>query len=206
MKQIVYFLLNSVLHSFDENSMHEHLRIIFELCFVCMNDNKYICEDFWRLCNLVDRDNITVLMYYSIEAFPICFRLTLTFFSLIAKTNVDLCRQVIEYISNMDQFCEYLEDISPEEYVSNGDCIKLVKRRALFDNYMLNVDQKGTFCNSNEIFKVILQSSAVSWNISFNCFDLIEYYFARINFAAAQSLFLFCYCFSDENFLPNSTN
>ena len=134
MKQNIFYLLNSVLHSFDENSMSQNLKTIFELCFFCMHKHQLLGEEFWRMCKQPDRGNITILMSYAIETFPISFGLTLTFFSLIAQSSVDLCQQSLEYLSRMDQFCEYFENFAEDEYASSssGESIKLLKARKLF--------------------------------------------------------------------------
>lgn len=194
LKQIIYELLNSVLHSFDENSMGENLKTLYELCFFCMHKNEIICEHFWRLCQLPDRDNLTLLISYSLETFPISFGLTLTFFSQIASTSPELCKQTFEHLTRMDQFCEYFENISPDEYVSSVDSIRLVKNRKLFEGCVLQTGSKGAIlsnlsnsnANSNIAHRMILQNQAISWNVTFNCLDLIQSYLNRINFAASQ--------------------
>jgi hemoglobin-like flavoprotein len=132
-KQIVYHLLTSVLHSFDESSaIGDQLKIVFELCFFCLNKNEVLCEVFWRTCNLEDRDNLTILMSHAIETFPISFRTTLTFMSLLARTSPKLCKDIIEYLTHMGQYCENYNDISQDEYVGNGEFIRLTRRRRLF--------------------------------------------------------------------------
>ena len=132
LKQVIFSLISVVLHSFDENSMSQNLKTLFELCFFCMHDNEYLCEEFWDICKQPDRGNVTILLSYAIETFPISFGLTLTFFSLIAKTNADLCQQVIGHLTHMDQFCEYFENFNSDEYASSGDTVKLLKSRKLF--------------------------------------------------------------------------
>ncbi|CAF0748679.1 unnamed protein product [Brachionus calyciflorus] len=192
-KQTIYEVLNSVLHSFDENSLGDNLKFIYELTFFCMHKNHVVCEHFWRLCKLPDRDNLTILIFYSLETFPISFSLSLTFFSLIAKTSPELCKQVFEYLSQMDQFCEYLENLSPNEYISSGEEIQLTKPRRLFDTIQLAPGTKGTIlshlasANSNMAHRMILQNQAVNWNVPFNCLDLIQNYLNKINFAASQN-------------------
>ena len=194
-KQIVYDFLNSVLHSFDESSMGDNLKTLFELCFFCMDKNELICENFWKACNLPDRENLTILMSHSIEKFPISLGLCFTFFSLISKTNPDLCKQTIDFLSNMDQYCEYLDNLNPDEFTSFDDSIKLLKNHKLFDTFTIPAGQKGVFLggyisssnqkqNSN---RMILKSTAISWRTNFNCFELILCYLNRINYAAEQS-------------------
>ena len=97
-----------------------------------MTKNNAICEKFWTSCKSQDRENITILMSHAIETFPINFSMTLKFFSLMSKTSPDLCKQSVEYLTQMYQFCEYFEDIESDEFVLNGESIKLVKNRVLF--------------------------------------------------------------------------
>lgn len=131
-KQIVYELLNSVLHSFDENSLGDCLKLLYELTFFCMHNSEVVCERFWSLCQQPDRDNLTILLSYAMETFPISFVLTLTFFSLVCKTSPVMCKQTFEYLSRMDQFCEYFECLNMDEYVVNGEAVRLIKNRRIF--------------------------------------------------------------------------
>jgi hypothetical protein len=189
LKLVVYDLINCVLHSFDENSLNgENLRILFDLCYFCMDKNELISQKFWNTCQSIDRDNITLLMSHSIDTFPISFRHCLTFFSLIAKTNSQLCKQIFEYLNNIDQYCEYLDNLNLDEYVTSGDSVRLVKNRQLFDGYILKVNQKGQLLNVNNSHKIILQSQAISWSINYNFFDLICHYLSRINHSIEQSI------------------
>ncbi len=177
------------MHSFDENSLNgENLRILFDLCYFCMDKNYVICQKFWNSCQSIDRDNITLLMSHSIDTFPISFRHCLTFFSLISKTNSQLCKQIFEYLNNMDQYCEYQDNLDLDEYVISGDSVNLVKNRKLFDGYVLRVNEKGQLLNLNNSHKIILQSQAITWSINYNFFDLIGHYLSRINHSMEQSL------------------
>lgn len=130
-KQIIFELINSVLHSFDDNSLGDSLKLLYELCFFCMLDNEIVCERFWSLCQQADRDNVTILLSYAIETFPISFLLTLTFFSLVCKTSPSMCKQAFEYLSRMDQFCEFFQCLNTDEYVTNGESIRLIKNRKI---------------------------------------------------------------------------
>ena len=109
--QVIYDLLNVVLHLFDENSLGENLRALFDICFFCMQKNKKIAEHFWSACKQPDRENLTILMSHAIETFPVNLELTFTFFSLIAKTKPEFCKQVVDYLTRMDQYCENFEDL-----------------------------------------------------------------------------------------------
>ncbi len=194
LKEILFGLLNSVLQSFDESSMN-HLKNIFELCFFCMHKNEFLCEEFWKMCQQPDRDNITILMSHALETFPISFGLTLTFFSLIASTSPDLCKQTVEFLCNMNQFCEYFDSLNSDEYTSNGEQIRLVKQRKLFEGNMLLKGQKGTLIGGNSdpnatqtsIHQMILQYPTVCWNMNFNCLELIQNHLTKIVFLAAQN-------------------
>ena len=130
-KQVIYQLVNVVLHSFDDNSFGRDLKMLYELCFFCMEANEINCDRFWKACQSSDRDNITILLSYSLETFPINFGTTLTFFSLVARTNLEFCKKVIDYLSQMNQFCEYF-NLMPDEYASNGEQIRLKRKRPLF--------------------------------------------------------------------------
>jgi hypothetical protein len=188
LKVIIYDLINCVLHSFDENSLNgENLRILFDLCYFCMDKNDYTSQKFWNACQSIDRDNITLLMGHSIDTFPISFRHCLTFFSLIAKTSPQLCKQIFEYLNNMDQYCEYLDNLNLDEYVTSGDSVRLVKNRELFDGYVLRLNQKGQLLNVNNSHKIILQSQAITWSICYSFFDLTRHYLSRINHSIEQS-------------------
>lgn len=185
-KHVVYELLNALFRSFDENSLGENFRSLYEITFYCMNKNEVICEHFWKLCNQPDRDNITILIYYAMETFPISFDLTLTFFSLIAKTNTELSKQIFEYLGRMDQYCEYLENLSPNDFVTSGEQVQLVNSRKIFDCIELPDGIKGTLIchiaspSSNIVHRMILQNQAVNWSVSYNCFDLILSYLNKV--------------------------
>lgn len=179
-----------MLHSFDDNAFAQDLKLLYELCFFCMDKCETNCKKFWEACQSADRDNITILMAYSLETFPANFGTTLTFFSLIAKTNVDYCKRVTDYLSQMNQYCEYF-DLLPEDYVANGDTIQLRTRRNLFGTFYLNPGATGTILASNNsscmAHKTILQSPAICWSVNFNCFDLIGINLDRVNFMASTN-------------------
>jgi hypothetical protein len=118
--------------------MSDNLKTLFELCFFCMHNHSLLCEQFWSMCKQPDRDNITILISYAFETFPVSFGLTLTFFSLITKTNADLCQQCIGHLAHMNQFCEFFDNLSPEEYVSNGETVKMLTSRKLFGRNLIN--------------------------------------------------------------------
>ena len=113
-------------------SLGDGMKLLFELCFFCMHDNEVVCERFWSLCQLPDRDNLTLLMSYAMETFPVSFVLTLTFFSLVCRTSPEMCKQAFEYLSRMDQYCEFFQCLNVDEYVTNGDAIRLIKNRKIF--------------------------------------------------------------------------
>ncbi len=193
LKQILYSFLNMVLNTFDAERMSsENLKYLFELTFFCMNKNEFVCENFWKSCiqpnaNATGGD-LTVLMSHAIEKFPISFGLCLTFFSLISKTSVELCKQTIDFLTHqMDQYCEYLDTISADEFqlssTNNDDSIRLVKNRKLFDNCVLSVGTRGLISNLSQQSKhavcgknSILKSSAVNWSVNFNCISLMQSY------------------------------
>lgn len=192
--QVIYDLINSVLHLFDENSLGDNIKALFDICFFCMQKNKSICENYWMLCKQPDRDNLTILMSHSIETFPINLGLTFTFFSLISKISPDLCKQINDYLTHMDQFCEYFEDLDPNEYNSNGDAVKLIRSRKLFDSYFLPDGHQGVIYsssnsqqNSNTSHKLILHAPAVGWPLIYNCYDLIKTYFQKINYLSENN-------------------
>lgn len=136
MKQIVFDLLNSVLHSFDENSLGaDSLKLLYELTFFCMHNCELVCERFWSMCQQADRANATILLSYAMETFPVSFVLTLTFFSLVAKTGGPvMCKQAFEYLTRLDQFCEYFECLGSDEYVVSGEAVRLIRNRRVFGN------------------------------------------------------------------------
>lgn len=187
--------MSSVLHSFDESSMSQHLKALYELTFFCMNDNEQLCREFWTTCQRAERDNLTILMSYAMDTFPISFGLSLTFFSLLAQVDAPTCQQIMDHLSHMDQFCEYFDNLMPQDYESNGDNVKLLVDKKLFDAYNLHKGQKGSIIgassetsqNQNSIHRLILQYPAVCWNVEFNCFDLIQNYLNRINYLVAQN-------------------
>lgn len=123
-----------MLNTFDENSIGENFKLLYELCFFCMDKHELICRHFWKLCQQPDRENLTILLFYSLETFPISFAPTLTFFTLLSKSSADLCRQVTDYVSHMDQYCEYFDNLNSDEFTIGGDCIRLVTNRRLFGN------------------------------------------------------------------------
>lgn len=194
--QVIYDLLNVVLHLFDENSLGENLRALFDICFFCMQKNKKIAEHFWSACKQPDRENLTILMSHAIETFPVNLELTFTFFSLIAKTKPEFCKQVVDYLTRMDQYCENFEDLDINEYISNGETLKLVRSRKLFDGYIIGEGQRGTIfassstssqLNANSGHKFILQEPVVNWQLNYNCYDLIKTYFNRINYLSEKT-------------------
>ena len=205
LKQILYAFLNAVLNTFDVERMSaDNLKYLYELTFFCMNKNEYVCENFWKSCIQPNVSatgaDLTVLMLYAVEKFPISFGLCLTFFSLISKTNVELCKQTIDYLTQqMDQYCEYLETISAEEFQlssssSDEETIRLVKDRKLFDNCVVHAGAEGLISNLNQAKQTavfgknsILRSSAVNWNKKFNCFNLMQSYLNRFICAADSS-------------------
>lgn len=144
MKQVIFDLLNSILHSFDENSLGggESLKMLYELTFFCMHANDMVCERFWSLCAQPDRDNATILLSYAMETFPLSFVLTLTFFSLVARTNAHMCKQALEYLARMDQFCEYFDALDMDEYVNNGESVRLIRNRRVFGLWTFYVTLK----------------------------------------------------------------
>lgn len=192
-KQVVYELLNGLFKSFDENSLGDNFKALYEITFYCMHQNEAICEHMWKLCNQPDRDNITILINYALETFPISFDLSMTFFSLIAKTSRELCRQVFEYMSRMDQYCEYLENLNPDDYIQGGDQVQLTRTRRIFDCVQLTNGLKGSLIshlatpNSNIAHRMILQNQAVNWSVTYSCFELIQVYLNKINYEINQN-------------------
>ena len=73
------------------------------------------------------------------ETFPINLGLLFTFFSLIAKANPDYCKQTIDYLTHMDQYCEYFDELDQNEFITNGEAIKLTKSRKLFGIFKLDL-------------------------------------------------------------------
>lgn len=194
--KVIYDLVNSVLHLFDENSLGDNLCILFDICFFCMQKNKRISSHFWTSCKQPDRGNLTILMSHALETFPINLGFTFSLFSLIARTGSDFCKEVVDYLTHMDQFCEYFEDLNPNEYISNGDSVKLTRNRKLFDGYFLPSGHKGCIFASNSCsvqqqgsmaHALILQAPAVGWQYNYNCYDLIKTYFHKINFLAERN-------------------
>ncbi len=202
LKQILFSFLNMVLDTFDvERMASENLKYLFELTFFCMNKNELVCENFWKSCtsqsssgNGESGADLTVLMLYAVEKFPISFGLCLTFFSLISKTNPDLCQQTLEYLSRqMDQYCEYLDALNSDEFhiitTNTDDSIRLVKNRLLFDNCVLSAGTRGLLTNLNQSKMTwcgknsILKSTAVNWNVNFNCLVFMQSYLNRFNYA-----------------------
>ncbi len=204
-KQILYSFLNMVLNTFDvERMASENLKYLFELTFFCMNKNEFVCENFWKSCtnqtmNADSSPDLTVLMLYAIEKFPISFGLCFTFFSLISKTNPEFCQETLDFLSRqMDQYCEYLDTINSDEFqiqtTNNEDSIRLVKNRFLFDNCVLSVGTRGLLTNLNQSKMAwcgknsILKSTAVNWTVKFNCLIFMESYLNRFNYAIESVL------------------
>lgn len=96
-KSCIYDFISNILHSFDESSLGQNIDILYQLTFFCLLDNEYLCERFWSECKGEERDNITVLFANLVEIFPINIEKTLTFFSLILRTNKTLCKEVSEF-------------------------------------------------------------------------------------------------------------
>lgn len=179
---------------FDENSLGDNLRVLFDICFFCMQKNKQVCENFWTACKQPDRENLTILMSHAIETFPINLGFTFTFFSLISKSSAEFCKQIVDYLTHMDQYCEYLEDLDQHEYISNSDAVKLTRGHILFDGYGLGEGHRGCIFsssnseqNSNNSHKMILHAPAVCWQMNYNCYDLIKTYFNKINYLSEKN-------------------
>lgn len=138
MKQVVFDLLNGVMHAFDETSLGgENLKVLYELAFFCMHDNEAVSERVWRLCQLADRDNVTILFSYALETFPVSFVVALTFFALVAKASPSMCKQTFAHLTCMEQFCEYVECLRLDDYVAaaNGadaGGVRLIRNRKVF--------------------------------------------------------------------------
>ncbi len=186
--QTVYDLVNSVLSLFDEHSLGDTLRILFDIAFFCMQQNRRVTEHFWTACKQPDRENLTILMSHALDTFPINLTFTFTFFSLIARSSPDLCKQVVDYLTHMDQYCEYLEDIDTNDYSTSSDSIKLIRPRKICDSFFLASGQRGSLLANSSAQQqatrsghaLILQAPAVSWQLNFNCYELIRIYFNRI--------------------------
>ncbi len=95
-KNIIYEFLSSILRLFDDNSLGgtKSLNLLYEIFFVCLNQNEELCERFWNECQYEDRNNITILLSNLLELFPISIEKTFRLFALLAATNIRLCEEV----------------------------------------------------------------------------------------------------------------